>query len=375
MYKHFLIVIISLFAALGVSSSNINSEVELVEFINDNIDVMREEYNSTFNMNWEVTEFLSYKPLYDIDDNEFAYILNFDVGYLVVDENLQIRDMSIIDSQLLLDYSSKTYLIGTGYYKKVGDNLVPNSINTPIWGSIPRSGLVISDIYHDYTTTEIGNYDNFQVTMSLANDLRDKNGNYGDYSIYTRYQGSTTDCGPQAGVNWMYTFDFSGAADIPRSNNSNTELANMRTEMGWTTTGQDYLGLVFVGTWPSDFKSGVADYTDNDFFVSTSSAYLDETPAVGLYYNLNVADTAHYAMVIGQAQSDNWWIFKHNWDIISTWSANYNHYYGFITTKKSGTPSYHFVKSNYRQSTYVLYERLYPKWYEVWKPTSQIVKK
>lgn len=79
---------------------------------------------------------------------------------------------------------------------------------------------------------------------------------------------------------------------------------------------------------------------------------------------------------IGSATSDNWWIFKYNWDIISTWNENYNHSSsGVIGSKIVGTPSYHFVKSSYRQATYTLYERLYPKWYQVWIPYGEAVKK
>jgi len=91
-------------------------------------------------------------------------------------------------------------------------------------------------------------------------------------------------------------------------------------------------------------------------------------PAIGLYYSLNIVDTAHYAMIIGSAQSDAWWIFKTNYDIISHWSENHNHSSGVIGSKKAGTPSYYFVEGQYRHETYNVQKSTGAKWWEVWKP-------
>ena len=375
MLNKFIILIMSFFSLLGISIGDINTETELVKFINDNIPVMRQEYYDEFGIDWNVSEFRDYKVLYDIDENEYAYIIRFNVGYLVVTEELELIEVNIIDESPIINYDAKTYLFGNNYYIKINESYIPNAVDTPDWGTIGGEGLFISDIYHDYTSAEISKLTYFSVTVSLANDLADKNGNYGAYSVYTRNQGSTTDCGPQAGTNMIYTYDFSGLTNVAKSNNSDTELANMRTAMGWTTSGINYLGLVFVGTWPGDFMSGLSSYMGADYYMVETMTYDEEAPAVGLYYNLNVTDTAHYALIIGKAQSDNWWIFKYNWDLISTWTENYNHTSGVIGTKKAGTPSYHFVKSSYRQGTYALYERNYPKWYEVWIPYGEVVKK
>jgi hypothetical protein len=356
MLSKFAIFLLMIFSSIGVNSTVLDSQNQLVSFINDNIPEMRESYQNEFGVNWDVTEFKDYKKLYDIDENIYAYVIRFDTGYIVVTEYLELIEINIEGESPLINYEEKTYLFGNNYYVKTDEGYLSNGINTPAYGTIGGESLVISDIYYNLEDDR-DDFDNFVVTLSLADDLEDQNGNYGEYSIYTRNQGSTTDCGPQAGVNLIYTYDKSGLTDIAKSNNSDTELNSMQIDMGWTSSGQSYLGLVFMGTWPSDFKSGLDDYMGSDYYMVTSALYDEVAPAVGLYYNANVTDTAHYALNIGRAQSDNWWIFKHNWDIISTWDENYYHTSsGVIGSKKSGTPSYHFVKRGYRQNTFALYE-------------------
>lgn len=356
MLNKFVVFFMMIFSSIGVNTTNLDSQNQLVTLINNSIPEMREAYQNEFGNNWDVTELRDYKELYDIDENIYAYLIRFDTGYIVVTENLDLIEIDIDGESPLISHEEKTYLFGNSYYVKNNNDFVPNSINTSGYGSIGGKSLVVSDIYYNLED-ERDDFDNFVVTLSLADDLEDQNGNYGDYSIYTRNQGSTTDCGPQAGVNLIYTYDKSGLTDIAKSNNSDTELNSMQIDMGWSSTGQSYLGLVFMGTWPSDFKSGLDDYMGSNYYMVTSALYDEIAPSVGLYYNANVIDTAHYALIIGRAQSDNWWIFKHNWDIISTWDENYYHSIsGVIGSKKSGTPSYHFVKKSYRQNTFALYE-------------------
>jgi|GEM_PF-2291807 len=374
MVNKFIVLITSLFALLGVSSLNIQSEAELVSFINENISVMKDAYFDEFGIEWDVSEFRDYKVLYDIDDNGYAYIIRFDKGYLVVGEDLNLVELNTTEVSPIIDYTAKTYLFGNSYYKKVDGGFIPNSVNTPERGSIAGEAVFDEDVYHIYEDIDDETFPNFTVLVSLADDLEDNDGNFGEYSIYTRYQGSTTDCGPQAGINMVYTYDFSGLTNLAKSNNSDDELDSMREEMDWTTEGQSFpLGISFVGTWPGDFMSDLSSYMGDDYYLEETSAYINETPAIGLYYNLNVAGTAHYSLIIGKAQSDAWWIFKNNWDILSTHRENYNHLYGEIGTKKLGYPSYKFVKSSFRQGTYALYERNYPKWYQVWIPYGDVV--
>jgi hypothetical protein len=178
------------------------------------------------------------------------------------------------------------------------------------------------------------------------------------------------DCGAQAAVNMMYTFQISGVSGLAKSMNSNTELNTMRGLMNWTSAGRSYLGITFYGIWPGEITSGLSAYLPSNYRVMADGVFGSSYngPALGLYYSLNVTETAHYALMIGSAQSDAWWIFKTNYDIISHWTENYNHSSGVIGTKKNGTPSYYYVETQYRNGTYNIQKATGAKWWEVWKP-------
>jgi len=59
--------------------------------------------------------------------------------------------------------------------------------------------------------------------------------------------------------------------------------------------------------------------------------------------------------------------------VISHWNENYTHLNGVIQTKKSGTPSYYFVETQYRHDTYNIMKSTGAKWWEVWKPAWQLL--
>lgn len=371
MFNKFLIFVLTLLLPIGIFSGDvISSEEELVNYINDNIQVMREVYNIEFSDNWDVNYYVDHFPLLDENDELKAFLIQFDNGYLTVGLDLNLYEIVTTGGNPFLNKSKKHYLLGEHYYIKVNDRFIPNSSKAPNIYTIDGTGIFKSDIYVQLTEDNTDELDNFQITYSIANDLKTTSGDYGSYNVYTRTQ-YYEDCGAQAGINLMYTFDRSGVSDLAKSNDSNTELSTMRNLMNWTTEGKSYLGIKFYGIWPKDFKSGLTNYLPNDYRVVNEGIFGPghNAPAAGLYYSLNVVNTAHYAMIIGSAQSDAWWIFKTNYDIISHWDENHSHYgsNGEIGYKYSDTPSYYYVESKYRQDTYNIQKATGAKWWEVWK--------
>ncbi len=371
MLNKFLIVVLSLFTTIGFSGIvNIDNEAELVNFINENIPTLRDEYYKEFGQVWDVNSYVDYYDLYDEHDELKAFLIKFDHGYLTVGVDLNIYDVKTEGSLPFYVVGDKNYLIGNHYYIKDNERFIPNSFGAPYLDQIDGQRWFYDNIYIQLTSTNTNALTNFKITYSIADDLIMDNGNYGSYQIYTRTQGAYMDCGAQAAVNILYTFEFSGESGLAKSMNSNNERDTMRSLMNWTTAGRDYLGITFYGIWPGEIVSGLHAYLPDDYLINSEGLFGPSYngPAIGLYYSLDVVETAHYAMIIGSAQSDAWWIFKTNYDIISHWIENYYHNSGFIGAKKSGTPSYYFVQTQYRQGTYNIQKSTGAKWWEIWKP-------
>lgn len=363
------------FGSFGIIGLEITRESDLVDFINSNIDVLKDEYYKEYNEVWDMNYFEGYHELYDEHDEIKAYMLIFDQGYLTVGLDLYLYEIQTEGSPGFIHSNSRIYLIGQNYYIKKNNVFVPNTTVSPDLYTLDGTSLFYDDIYKKLDSTNIAALDNFKVTYSIASDLSNHSGSNGSYSIYTRYQGNNMDCGAQAAINMLYTYELSGETGITKSMNSNTERDAMRSLMNWTSSGRSYLGITFYGIWPGEIISGMNSYLPSKYKVDGEGYFGsgENAPAIGLYYSLKLEDTAHYAMLIGSAQSDAWWIFKTNYDIISHWNENYTHASGVIQTKKSGTPSYYFVETQYRHGTYNVLKSTGAKWWEIWKPAWKLL--
>ena len=47
-------------------------------------------------------------------------------------------------------------------------------------------------------------------------------------------------------------------------------------------------------------------------------------PSLGCFFSGNVANTGHYAVIVGSGHSTAWWFFKTYWVISATFSRNYS---------------------------------------------------
>jgi len=341
----------------------------LVNYINDNLEVLSEEYYNEFGEIWELNYFVDYYELFNEHDELIAYLISFDNGYLTVGLDLNLYDLSTTGDVPFLVLDQKNYLIGHHYYIKNDDLFIPNSINAPDLYLLDGTAILFEDeIFIELEPEETDELSNFRISFSIADDLQTSSGSSGDYTIYTRDQ-TDLDCGAQAAINIVYSFELSGVTGLAQSMNSDNELATMRSQMNWTPAGRTYLGQQFDGIWPHEIRSGLTSYLPSNYR-AVSSGYFGpgyNGPAIGLYFSASIIDTAHYAMIIGSAQADAWWIFKTNYDIISHW--NENHYYspsGEIDSKMSDIDSYYFVKSLYRQNTFNIQRRVGPSWSPIW---------
>jgi len=372
MIQEFIILTLSIFSSLGVTATEIYSPNDVINFINQNISILRDEYSEAFGEEWNLNYYVSNIELYDRNDELSAFMIVFDNGYLTVGTDLNLYEIETEGVPPLIDITSRNYLIGNNYYIKVDDVFVPNTLSAPRLDTVDIQSLFDgSGIYKSLNANNTGALTNFKITNSIADDLSDYNGQKGKYKIYTRNQGPYNDCGAQAAINLLYTYELSGISNITKSRNSDNELNAMRAFMNWTPEGRYYLVTTFYGIWPSEIVAGMEEYLPSKYMVLSGDFDFADLPVIGLYYNANVVSTAHNAVIIGSAQSDAWWIFKTNFDIISTWFENYTHISGVIGTKKPATPSYYYVESAYRQNVFMIEVSTGAKWYEfkpLWTP-------
>ncbi len=104
--------------------------------------------------------------------------------------------------------------------------------------------------------------------------------------------------------------------------------------------------------------------------------YSGDAPSIGLFSSANVGKTAHYAMIVGTAKSDSWWIFKNYYYVISHWyDTHEKDGNGNIKEEYDTKNSYYIVGQGYKISEYQMYRKNDKKWYQAWKPDWVVLKK
>jgi len=340
---------------------------EIKDYIEDNLNELSEEYMLNFDEKWNVNRVENYHYLYDVNYSEpIAIMIEFNQGYLTVDKDFTLVDINIHDGIPLANSNIKTYLIGNSYFRyDLNEGFVTNDSHEAPLNQISGKAN-FEDIYGEDIYKPLINYlidlDNPIFTHSVADDIAVTGGVTGDYNIYTRSQ-FDTDCGPQAALNLIYTYDLSGVNNLAISYDSIVELYTLRWMMGWPNTS-GILGDMFVGTYPNNVEEGLNTYLPNNMRVQTSlsKSAVSDAPKIGLYANLNVINTAHYAMIVGRMEADAWWIFKDHYDIIAHWYENHNHENGMIQSKQSHINHYYYVNRNYRHYTFAIEELSSGSW-------------
>ena len=69
-------------------------------------------------------------------------------------------------------------------------------------------------------------------------------------------------------------------------------------------------------------------------------------------YHVAANFQGHTVMVIGQATSDYWWVFKTYWDIVLTWYQNFST--DEMTVNFGNTTAIHYVDHQYQTGSYFL---------------------
>lgn len=327
-------------------------EIDIVSLINDNILNLSEIYYEETGNEWNIDSVEETIEIYDINDDLTAYLFVFNEGYLTASLHAELLDMSEAGASPLIDDEKQTYFLGGAYFYKEDGNYYSNSISE-VNNLNELSGSINPFSSEIYIANE--NMNNYIVERTYTIDLKNKNGKYNaKYKVITGNQEDTTDCGAQAGLNYLYTLDFTNNTSFTKSKNWNIEINIMRREMNWETGGY-YIGpFKFDGILPGDFAYGIHTYLNRKYFMfDIGNNY---GLRVGVYASLNLNKTAHYALYVGEAKVKKWWIFYTYYDIISSWNINFNtDSAGNITTRNDEFGSnYYFVNHAYHVFYYTL---------------------
>ena len=339
---------------IGITSKADNVELRLeddiINYFSCNLEEMKEGYEVTFGEAWNATKVKYYTDVYNFDDVKIGYVVAFDIGYVAFGENYELLSMS---NNYILDYlnEEKIYCNAKELYKKINNNFY--TLDGVKWDEeITGKALVKSDIFHKLSN-EFNN-DDFKLSSCCTriSYLADKftNFNFGNYKIASFYQGGTTDCGVIAIMNLIYSYYFSNVADFTHSKTSDEMRKDLRGLTNWQGN------IVGEGMLPMDLVRGCNNYINKKSVklnALESGDFDDSVFGIGLYMNLNIGETAHFALRVGTASQKYWWIFRTYWDIIATWDSNIIYENGY-PTGTNDNDCYYVVDQQYRHGEYQL---------------------
>lgn len=333
--------------------SNNENELEGIKnFFEENLEELKEEYFIKFNKELNFNEVAYVNDTYDFADEKNGYLVVFDNGYIAFGLNYEFYCMSTEDNMSSIN-AKKIYYFSKNLFFKNNDcfyYLNGKKYNPIIIGN----SLVSSNI--GYSLENEYNNDEFQINSSCTKIPILKNifdsSDWGNYTIVSFEQGNYTDCGVIAIMNLLYSYKLSLVADY--TNYSSPDV--MRQTLRWLTNWQN--NIVGEGLLPDGLMYGCTQYINiSGVELKSISNYDNSVFGICLFSNLNIQDTAHYALKVGEAQQKYFWIFKTYWDIVVSWDRNYNedfvtHYPISVWNLLDG---YYVIDQQYRISSYQLY--------------------
>ncbi len=364
--KKILILLISLGSFVSISMfskveaatlSIVNDYTEVRElFSNDNIKDMTSSYFDTYLIKWNATEIIEIEDIYDEYLNHIAYLVIFDIGYLVYTHEMGILDLSATGYPYYYKstYNSNSdnkliYKTGSFYYEN-NQIIQNNNINT--LGDYDSN--IFFPLYDQYYN------DDFKINSSMVKipyfkDAHDSS-DWGNYEPITfSYFGSQSGS-VLCAMSLMYTIKVNGGVNLTPTDRS---WQSLRDEL-YYYTDFDYLEDWFVDSYT--LQNGVNKYLSDTYgyekYEMLAVYGVDAlNPSVTLYGNNN-GDSANFCLRVGHAQEPYFWVFLTYYDIIM---ANCHNFF----TDKSDVPTYwdrddlgafYIVDAKYRGNMFQFFE-------------------
>ena len=339
-------------ALLSIQSGNADyrdhktvEESQIQQFFSQHIKDLSDHFYQSYGSRWNPEAVVRVDALMDEERNENAYLVVFRQGYLGYDSEYKL---------LCINSEGKPYSYPNAMsYAKgrigvwIGDSFYDDRGNLIDENAVIANGHFDDNIYYPFPNIaqskdhkdSDGEAKNFQ--RDYVNTYRDNNftvidsavqipllsessdidsSHWNEYMPICIEQGQKTDCATCASVDLLFTYKLSGKCDLTKG----LTVTKLREKLEGLQKWQQ--NIAHEGTLPSDFVAGMNDWiSDSPYRIKLSQSGLNFTdPFIGLYSNVNVAGTAHYAMTVGRAKSKAFWFFNTYWRIIVSWKRNYN---------------------------------------------------
>lgn len=317
------------------------------DFFKNNIQEMKDEYYNFYSEEFNGTTVITVKNVYDFNCDIIGFIVIYDVGYIVCGFDFQLYCISntLNDNRIMTE---KLFYKVKNIYLKQGNSFVDlNGVEYK--KELYVSGGVSDEICHPLRDE----YKNkgFKITTSCTKIPVLKNifdsTNWGNYKIVSCNQGDFSDCGVIAIMNLIYSYKLSNVRDFSKGKNPDDMREELRMLTNWKGN------IAGEGMLTFDMVRGCNQYINDDVYELRGSTFDGSIFGIGLYYNANIFNTAHFALKIGTAEQDYWWIFKTEWDIVVTWYKNYT-FDDVNDLNLNFLDCYYVIDQQYRQEFYQL---------------------
>ncbi len=347
------LLLVFMLASSSVSKAKENELVLIFNYFNENIEEFNAAYEEKFDVKWDAKYVESVKDVYNISDEKYAYLVGFDKGYLLFDNTMSFLTHDIKNKYPFYEKNEKLYYVNGKFYVKQNNNLYDE--NGGKFKVVIGNGSFDSDIAH--TLDAVMGYDDFSFNKCCTAipivSNRFPNNEWGKYKVVSIHQGNSTDCGVIAIMDLLYTYKLTGVANYVKQQS----ISAMREELRKLTNWQG--NIVGEGMLPSDLTRGCRDYINQDGVDLIFAGEYSYVPQIGLYFNLNIKDTAHFALKVGTARNKYFWIFDTNWDIIVSWDRNFEPNSDSMVGEIYNTYScYYAIDQQYRHGLYTLHKDL-----------------
>lgn len=341
-------------AVLSFSMFSVQGEENDVEsYFDKNLYNIKKSYEEYYGDTWNLYDVDYVNEIFDLNDKKIGHLVVFNEGFIAYGNEWQLFKYSNKEKPEIYNKNKKIYYFSDMFLNKENECFIKSNGEIFDPNQMVANGLVSADIYYPIDSK----LDNkgFAITSSCTKipQLKDRfdSSSWGDYKPVSFYQGDTTDCGVIAIMDLLYTFKLSGTFDYTNGCYPKEARESLRGLTNWQGN------IAGEGMLPFDMVRGCNNFINRDNVkLKTTSTYYN-LPSICFYTNLNIANNAHFAMKVGEAQQDYWWVFKTYWDIIISWDSNYYSDSNGVPTKiRNYHGCYYVVDGQYRQSMYQLYD-------------------
>ena len=299
---------------------------DLAHSINTRFDVFCKEYSKQYGKNWNGGRPIGQKPIIDDSEQKIGKVVCFEKGYLCISDDFRLLEFSDEKRPYAWNplkqytFCQKRVLACSSnrYYTLSGELTTLSGLeDTPSY-----SAQNISSYFHGIA--EVRGYGDFRLSYCLtpftaiSEATEPDNELFATWNSYCMEQGSERICMICAVVDLLLTYKYSTGGVVDCTKGLTPEQMYDQISSG-TMNGENGS---FEGTFTFDVNKNM---NGTGYYLNISDGEFREfTPYISNYHFNGDLLHGHTVLVIGQASTSYWWIFRSYWDIVLTWERNYN---------------------------------------------------